>query len=246
MSQDKSGIKITETDDKVMIRGGENFAEKASATKEILQHLELDSQKKVSVLLSTKTKNFQSTYFLIRQKIIEERLEDVQLFLTNHSGASFRQRVDEEDRLHIQTKDYVLHSNPYKKSIYIHTTQSGKVFANESVAKEIKTALALEKPSDVTFHFSKGKNEKHDAYVKRIQNLMQYFMREAIELYSINQLNFSIGSQDAPERICTCVRNEGSLALICVDKIDLNMKFYNKQKQKNKNINMGAFQNTRV
>ena len=215
MSQNKSGIKIVETEAKLMICGGEGFCEKASATKEILHSLEADRTRPVSILLSPKSKNFQDTFFLIRHKIMTERLKHAQILLTSHSGTSFKQIIDENNNLYISTRDYTLHSNPVSGKLSIKMTHSGKVFANEDIAKEITSAIALEKPQKVDIFFVRGENEKHDAYVKRIKNLENYFISKATELYSIKQLRFSIGTKGSSMLISSYTRSNDSFALLC-------------------------------
>ena len=224
MSQNKSGIKIVETDDKLLIRAGESFAEKASFTKEILQHLELASPKKVSILLSPKSKSFQDTFFLIRQKIIEERLENAQILLTSQSGNCFKQRIDENGKLYLTTRTYSLHSDPNNGVLSVHLTRGGKVFANEDIAKEIYMAIALEKAQQVDFVFVRAENEKHEAYIKRIKNLENYFIRQAVELYSVKQFNFSVGTKDRPMLISSYSRLTDSFALICTEEHPLPVK----------------------
>ena len=226
MSQNKSGIKIVETDDKLYIKAGEAFAEKASYTKEILQRLEMETIKKVSILLSPKSKNFQNTFFLIRNKIIEERLENAQILLTSQSGPCFKQRVDENGNLCLTTRHYSLHSTLDKGNLSIHFSRGGKIYANEEVGKEIISIINLEKPQKVSILFVRADNEKHEAYAKRIKNLQHYFIREAVELYSVKQFDFLVATKDKPMLISSYSRPEGSFALICSEEKQMPVKHF--------------------
>ena len=219
MSKDKSGMKITENADALMISAGESFSEKASVTREIIQRLQQTTSKKVSLLLSPKSKSFQDTLFLLRRTIIDAGLEDARIVLTSQAGPSFKQKIDENNDLQITTHDYTVRSDG--RNMSIRTTKSGKIFPNENIAKEIAFILASEKPTDVQIIFIRGEKEKHEAYEKRIQNLENFFVSKAKELYHISSLKFMKGTAERPMLISSYIRPENSLLLYCEERKNL-------------------------
>ena len=225
MSKDKSALKIIDKNHKLIIRAGSDFAEKASNTKEILSQLEKAEDKKVRIFLSAKTKNYESTYFLIRQKVIDLCLEDVQILPSNESGPVFRQQLDEDGNYFLSTNTHNISiKNDGNETLYIRFNKKEKTISNSKEAKEIISTIQMAEPEKITFFFSRAEKESHENYLKRIKHLENYFITRIIPLYDIKEILFFVNTDNEPILSSHYCRQDGSKLLTCLEQKNLCVK----------------------
>ena len=194
MGNNKKGVQFFNDKDQLIILAKDNFSEQASMTSEILKQLQLDEVKHVRIHLSSKTKNFQSTYFKIRQTVIEQKLEDAKILVNSHPR--FKQMILLNGIRSVATPAFSLESS--SKELKVKLSEREKVFANSAEAKEIAGLIALDAPQVFNIYMAQAVDEKEEAFKKRARDLQHFFVQRLTPAFNVQHAVFYMKTKKQP------------------------------------------------